>query len=147
VEFIYVEGFLDRLCGLVARVPGYRSRGPGFDSGSYQIFWEVVGLERCLLSLVSIIEELLEWKISGSGQENRINGRGVPLRWPRDTLHPQKLALTSPTGGGRSVGIVHLRTIGHGVFFLRAFFGLHISQRKSRSCTLKDVSFIINTIS
>jgi hypothetical protein len=25
-------------------------------------------------------------------------------------LYPQKLALTSPTGGGRSVGIVHLRT-------------------------------------
>ena len=25
-------------------------------------------------------------------------------------LHPQKLALTSPTGGGRSVGIVRLRT-------------------------------------
>jgi hypothetical protein len=27
----------DRLCGLVVRVPGYRSRGPGFDSRSYQI--------------------------------------------------------------------------------------------------------------
>jgi len=25
-------------------------------------------------------------------------------------LYPQKLALTSPTGGGRSVGIVRLRT-------------------------------------
>jgi hypothetical protein len=25
-------------------------------------------------------------------------------------LYPQKLALTSPTSGGRSVGIVHLRT-------------------------------------
>ena len=25
-------------------------------------------------------------------------------------LHPQKLALTSPTGGGRSVGIVRART-------------------------------------
>jgi hypothetical protein len=28
----------DRLCGLVVRVPGYRSRGPGFDSRGYQIF-------------------------------------------------------------------------------------------------------------
>jgi hypothetical protein len=28
----------DRLCGLVARVPGYRSRGSGFDSRRYQIF-------------------------------------------------------------------------------------------------------------
>jgi hypothetical protein len=58
---------LDRLCGLVARVPGYRSRGPGFDSQRYQIFWEVVGLEWGPLSLVRITEELLEWKNSGSG--------------------------------------------------------------------------------
>jgi hypothetical protein len=41
------------------------------------IFWEVVGLERGPLSLVRIIEELLEWKSSGSGQENRINGREI----------------------------------------------------------------------
>jgi hypothetical protein len=32
-----------RLCGLVVRVSGYRSRGPGFDSRPYQIFWEVGG--------------------------------------------------------------------------------------------------------
>jgi hypothetical protein len=44
----------------VVRVPGYRSYGPGFDSRRYQIFWEVVGLERGALSLVRIIEELLE---------------------------------------------------------------------------------------
>jgi hypothetical protein len=28
----------ERLCGLVVSVPGYRSRGPGFDSGRYHIF-------------------------------------------------------------------------------------------------------------
>jgi hypothetical protein len=28
------------------------------------------------------------------------------LRWPRDTLYPQKLALISPTSGGRSVDII-----------------------------------------
>jgi hypothetical protein len=39
-----------------------------------------------------------------------INGHGDPLRWPRDTLSPQKLKLTSPTSDGRSVGIVRLRT-------------------------------------
>jgi hypothetical protein len=38
--------YTDRLCGLVVRVHGYRSRGPGFDSRRYQIFWEVVSLER-----------------------------------------------------------------------------------------------------
>jgi hypothetical protein len=60
----------DRLCGLVVRVSAYRSIGPGFDSRRYQIFWEVVGLERGPLSLVRIIEELLEQKSSGSGLEN-----------------------------------------------------------------------------
>jgi hypothetical protein len=52
------------------------------------------------------------WKEStGSGlQKPKINGRGDSLRWPRDTLYPLKLALTSPTSGGRSVGIVRRRT-------------------------------------
>jgi hypothetical protein len=94
----------------VVRVPGYRSRGPGLDSRSYQIFWEVVGLELGPLSLTSTTEELLGRNSSGSGLKNREYGRGDPLRWPSDTLNPQKLALTSPKCGGRSVGIVRFRT-------------------------------------
>jgi hypothetical protein len=39
-----------------------------------------MGLERGPLSLVRIIEELLEWKSSGSGLKTDINGRGDPLR-------------------------------------------------------------------
>ena len=50
---------VDRLCGLVVGVSGYRHRGPGFDPRRYQIFWVVVGLERGPLSLVRSIEELL----------------------------------------------------------------------------------------
>jgi hypothetical protein len=73
-----------------------------------------VGLEWGPLSLVRTIEELLEWKSSGFGQENRIDSWRDPLRWPRDTFYTQKLALTSPTSGGLSVGIVRLRTKGHG---------------------------------
>jgi hypothetical protein len=42
----------------------------GFDSRSYQIFWEVVGLERGPLSPVSTTQELLEGQSSGSGLEN-----------------------------------------------------------------------------
>jgi hypothetical protein len=52
----------------------------------------------------------LNGKVAAPGLENRDYGRGDPLRCPRDTLYPLKLALTSPTGGSRSVGIVHLRT-------------------------------------
>jgi hypothetical protein len=69
----------DRLCGPVARVPGYRSRGPWFDSLRYQIFWEVAGLERGPLNLMSTIEELLERNISGCGLESRGCGRGDQL--------------------------------------------------------------------
>jgi hypothetical protein len=98
------------VCGLAVRVPCYRTRGPGFDSWRYQIFWEVVGLERGLLSLVSTTEELVEWKVAALGLENQEYGRGDPLRWTRDTLYPLQLALTSPTCGGRSVGMVRLRT-------------------------------------
>jgi hypothetical protein len=42
--------------------------------------------------------------------KTEINDRGIPLRWPRDSLYPQKLALTLPTSCGRSVGIVRSRT-------------------------------------
>jgi hypothetical protein len=30
-QFVGLVFFEDRFCGLVVRVPGYRSRGPGFD--------------------------------------------------------------------------------------------------------------------
>jgi hypothetical protein len=65
-----------RLCGLVVRVPGYRYRGLRFQSRGYQIFREVVGLERGPFNRVSIIEELLERKSSGSGLECREYGCG-----------------------------------------------------------------------
>jgi hypothetical protein len=48
----------------MVRIPGYRSRGSGFDSRRYQIFCEVVVLERGQLSLVRIIEELLERQVA-----------------------------------------------------------------------------------
>jgi hypothetical protein len=47
----------------------------GFDSQHYQIFLEVVCLERDPLSLVSTTEEPLERKSSGSGLEIRAYGR------------------------------------------------------------------------
>jgi hypothetical protein len=92
----------DRLCGIAVRVPG-------FDSRRCQIFWEVMGLERGPLSLVRITEELLQWKSSGSAsRKSRLAACGSIALTTRH--YPQKLALTSPTSGGRSVGIVPLRT-------------------------------------
>jgi hypothetical protein len=82
----------------------------GFDSRRYQIFWEVVGLERGSLSLVSKIEELFGRKSSGSGLENQEYGHRDPSRWPCGTLYRQTLVLISPPSGGRSVGIVRSRT-------------------------------------
>jgi hypothetical protein len=63
-----VYEWLDRLCGLVVKVPDYRFRGPG--SALPDFFWEVVCLERGPLSLVMIFEELFQGN-SGSGLENR----------------------------------------------------------------------------
>jgi hypothetical protein len=63
-----------------------------------------VGLVRSPLSLVSTTGELLG--SSGSCLEKRDHGR-ADYETP---LYPQKLALTSPTSGGRSVGIVSSRT-------------------------------------
>jgi hypothetical protein len=40
------------------------------------------------------------------GLEIRDYGSRDSLRWPRGSLYLQKLALTSPTSSGRSVGIV-----------------------------------------
>jgi hypothetical protein len=70
-----------------ATVPGYRSRDPEFDSRRYQIFSEVIGLERGPLNLVRIIEELLQWKISGSGSRNsRLTAVGSVALTTRQSL-------------------------------------------------------------
>jgi hypothetical protein len=58
---------------------------PGFDSRPYQICWEVVGLERGPLSLVSTTEELLGRKSSDSGLQIREYGRRDPLHWSSGT--------------------------------------------------------------
>jgi hypothetical protein len=55
---------VDRLCGLVVRVLGYRSGGPGSIPGTTRK--KVVGLERGLLNLVSTTEELLDRKVAAT---------------------------------------------------------------------------------
>jgi hypothetical protein len=59
VGYKYVSlDWRDRLCGLVVRVLGYRSGGPGSIPGTTKK--KVVSLERGPLSLVSTTEELLD---------------------------------------------------------------------------------------
>jgi hypothetical protein len=58
---------MDRLCGLVVRVLGNRSGGPGSIPGNTRFSEKkktVVGLERGPLSLVSTTEELLDRKVA-----------------------------------------------------------------------------------
>jgi hypothetical protein len=72
---------------------------PRFDSRRYQIFWEVMSLER----------ELLGRKSSCSSVESREYERRDVSGWPRETLYSQKSALTSLTSGSRSASIVGSR--------------------------------------
>jgi hypothetical protein len=68
LEWIYSRSILpiilyeiDGLCGLVVRVLGYRSAGPGSRHHQKK---KVVGLERGPLSLVITTEELLDRKVA-----------------------------------------------------------------------------------
>jgi hypothetical protein len=61
---LFIANF-DRLCGLVVRVFGCRSGGPGSIPGTTRK-QNVVGLERGPLSLVSTTEELLDSKEAAS---------------------------------------------------------------------------------
>jgi hypothetical protein len=93
-DFLNTHLLQDLLCGPSFWLQIQRS---GFDSRRYQIFWEVVSMERGPLSLVSTIEELLGRKNSGSGLESREYGRRDP--WRTSHTLSENLALTSPTSG------------------------------------------------
>jgi hypothetical protein len=97
-----------RLCGLVVRVPGYRSRGSEFNYQRYQIFSVVVGLKRDELSLVRINEELCEIKI----YKTEINGRGEPrARHPPRSNRKSRPYFAGRWGGGveinRYISLAH----------------------------------------
>jgi hypothetical protein len=104
VDFLNLLNPSDRLRGLVVRVLGYRFGGPGSIPGTTPQK-KVVGLERGPLSLVSTTEELLDRKVAAPVQKTeRIRPEGS------GTLYPHKLAIASPTSGGRSVDVVCSRT-------------------------------------
>jgi hypothetical protein len=59
---------------------------------------------------MSTARDILITVAAKTGLENREYGRRDLSRWPRGNLYPQKFALTSPTSGGLSAGIVRSRT-------------------------------------
>jgi hypothetical protein len=70
-----------------------------------------MSLDRGALSLVSITEELLEWRSSGFGSRKlRLTAVGILYADHATRSIRKKLELTSPTCSGRSVGLVRLRT-------------------------------------
>jgi hypothetical protein len=135
-----------------------RIQRSGFYSRHNQIFRELVGLERGPLSLLSTTEELLE-RSSGSGLENVDYNLKDPSRWQRGTTYLQKLAVTWPTSGGRSVGIVRSRTqateFGFSYYVYSCFVSTlppsrrtSVTQEFSVSClTLKAVTFRTDILS
>jgi hypothetical protein len=71
---------------------------------------KLMGLERGLLSLVSTTEELLDGKVAAPVYKTENTAVGIRHA---DHVAPsirKKFAITSPTSGGRSVGIVSSRT-------------------------------------
>jgi hypothetical protein len=69
-----------------------------------------VSLERGPLSLVSTIKELIARESIGSGLEIENTAVGIRCADHATSSIRKKLALTSPTRDGRSVGIVRSRT-------------------------------------
>jgi hypothetical protein len=90
--------FCDRLCGLVVRVLGYRSGGPG----------SIPGTTRKKSS--GATEELLERKEATPVYKTENTAVGIRHANHVAPSIRKKLAITSPTSGGSSVGIVRWRT-------------------------------------
>jgi hypothetical protein len=74
-----VFGKVDRLCGLVVRVLGYRSGGPGSIHGTTRKK-NVVSMERGSFSLVSTTEELLDRKVAAPVYKIENTAGGDPSR-------------------------------------------------------------------
>jgi hypothetical protein len=96
----------------VVIVPGYKSRGPISSATDF-----LSGSGTGSLSLVSMIEKLLERKSSSLNLDWDYGCRGSAMLTTWHPLYLQKLALALPTSSGRSVGIVRSRNLATEFFF------------------------------
>jgi hypothetical protein len=104
----------------------YRPGGPGSIPGTTRKK-KLVSLELGPLSLVSTTEELIDRKVAAPVYKTENTAVGIR---PADHVAPsisKKLAITSPTSGGRSAGVVGSRTqtmefsFGLACLFIRLF--------------------------
>jgi hypothetical protein len=96
----------DRLCGLVVRVPGYRSRCPG-SIRSESEKWS--GTESTEPREYNWGAE--EERVAAPVKKTEITVVGIRRPDHATPLDPLKLAGTSPTRGSRSVGIGRSRAM------------------------------------
>jgi hypothetical protein len=101
----------------------------GFDCRCYHIFWEVVCLERGVLSLVGIKEELLGRKSSRSGLEDRDYDRKGSAALP--TRHPSlsTKVSTNVADKRRSLRVVRSRTKATRLLLLLLLLLLHRTMK------------------
>jgi hypothetical protein len=78
----------------------------GFDARRYQIFLRSSGSGTGSTQPREDNWGAITRKYRLRSRKSKLTTVGDSLSWPRDTLCLLKLALTSPTSGGRSVGIV-----------------------------------------
>jgi hypothetical protein len=131
----FMYDFPHRLCDLVVKSSWLQIQRSGFDSRALPDFLR--SLERGPINLVSTTEELLERKSSGFGLEIREYIRP----WESVTLTtwhplPKKLAPTSPTSRGRSIGIVRSWTRATELILVSYMISLHV-----HSCSVIILTF------
>jgi hypothetical protein len=103
-----------------------------------------VNLERGPLSNTTKIEELLE-KLVAPVQTIEITAVGIRRADHSTPLYQQKLALPSPTSGGRSVGIVRSRTKVTELLFVAYFincFSIFTGGVAERSSLERSISVV-----